>query len=267
MYLLKIELKKLFTYITFWALMGICFISTFFLALVAKDISSKLNSNIPSINTVSWYQFPNVWENLTWLCSYINLFFISIIIITLVCNEYTFRTIRQNAIDGLSRFEIVIGKIGLIIGLSLFMTLITGLMCLLFGFIYANDNINFFTMFDKIAYLGDFFIQAIAYGTVAFAIATLFKRTGISIVLFFVYKIIIESILDWFVFKESSGDYLPMNLFSALTPNPITQMAVKAKIHGIEAYSISSPAIECLALVYILIIFGLTYLLIKNRDL
>ncbi len=268
MYLLKIEFKKLSSYLTFWVLLGISLLSTFLLTYWSTEFSFRINSAAHLINTTSWYQFPSIWGNVTWLCSYANLFFISIIVITLVCNEYTFKTIRQNVIDGLSKFEIVLGKIILIIGLSFAMTLFTGTVCLVFGLIYSEGAINFSGMFNNVNYLGDFFIQAIAYGMVAYFIATLFKRTGLSIVMFFVYKSIIESIIDWKFLPNNLGDYLPMNLFSELTPKPFAQTAANALGKGIfSMYSITSPTIEILAIVYIIAIGAGVFLLIKNRDL
>jgi hypothetical protein len=108
-------------------------------------------------------------------------------------------------------------------------------------------------------------LQAIAYGTVAYFIATLFKQTGISIVMFFVYKAIVESIIDWKILTGSSGDYLPMNLFSGLTPTPFAK-AAKAAL-DVQAFSIQSPMLELLSLLYIIIIIGGIYFLITKRDL
>lgn len=265
MYLLKIEFKKLLPYSTFWALMGLSLASTFLLTYWSTDLTFKVNSAIHSMNTISWYQFPNIWENITWLCSYTSLFFISIITITIVCNEYVYKTIRQNVIDGLSRLELVMGKMSLIIALSLIMTIFTAIVCLLFGLSYSKGDINLSGMFNKSEYLAYFLLQAIAYGTVAYAIATLFKTTGISIIMFFVYKVIIESIIDWKFLPGNTGDYLPMNVFSALTPKPFEKVAETTL--GMQAFSITHPVIEIIAISYILLITAGIYLLIMKRDL
>jgi hypothetical protein len=243
--------------------MGLSLLSTFLLTYWSTSIASKI-----SASAKAWYQFPDIWENITWLCSYLNLFFISVITIIIVCNEYTYRTIRQNVIDGLSRFELFFAKIQLIVFLSLCLSLFTGIVCLVFGLIYSEGNLTFINIFKKTTYLADFFLQAIAYGIMAYAIAVIFKQTGIAIVMFFVYKVIIESIIDWKILSANYGDFLPMNLFSELTPKPFAKMAETSfsKL-GIQAYSIHSPNIELLTILYILIISSGIYFLILKRDL
>ncbi|PKP27579.1 MAG: hypothetical protein CVU06_01635, partial [Bacteroidetes bacterium HGW-Bacteroidetes-22] len=111
--LLTIEMLKIGSYRLFWVLI---FILAAGLAASFWGVESILqeatddarhNSPIP-IPDISLYSFPGVWHNLTFMAgTRMFLLLPAFVIILLVTNEYTFRTVRQNVIDGLSRDQIV----------------------------------------------------------------------------------------------------------------------------------------------------------------
>lgn len=108
LHLLKIDLKKLTGYRTFWIVSGLYFITLGltsasgmeflkWLAGTFEDFGSKLN-----INRIPLYHFPDIWLNLIW-CSGLLKIVLGVMVVISVTNEYSYRTIRQNIIDGLSR--------------------------------------------------------------------------------------------------------------------------------------------------------------------
>src|ERR1051325_9413689 len=111
--LLQIEFIKIKSYRSFWA---ICAIYALILILVTSTLK-MVESEDPAH---SFFSFPDVWHHLAYVASFLNLL-PGILIIMLVANEYTFRTFRQNLIDGLAREEIVYSKFILIGAIALFL--------------------------------------------------------------------------------------------------------------------------------------------------
>ena len=73
-----------------------------------------------------------------------------------------------------------------------------------------------------IRYLGYFALMATVYLVVAFLVAILVKRTGLSIIIYFVLVVILDNLL-WlgFTLKESQlGYYMPLEAVDSLIPNP-----------------------------------------------
>src|SRR5689334_13324311 len=116
LHLLKIDLKKLTSYRTFWVVCGLYFLVIGFstasgmeflkwLASLIEGFGQKLN-----INRIPLYHFPDVWLNLVWWSGYFKVL-LGIMTVISITNEYTYRTLRQNVIDGLSRWEFLLTKI------------------------------------------------------------------------------------------------------------------------------------------------------------
>jgi ABC-2 type transport system permease protein len=126
--LIKIEFKKILSYRAFWMLAGFYAFSLTFILIVAQVIINKIvveagkSAPIPLLK-ISLYQFPRIWNNLTYIAGFLNIF-LAIIVIFFVCNEFSFKTLRQNMINGLSRKEFVLSKLYFILIFSLGTTLL-----------------------------------------------------------------------------------------------------------------------------------------------
>src|SRR5688500_2377894 len=95
--LLRIELRKILPYRTIWVILGIFILLLF---LIVKG-SSTIEINGQKAGT-SLYNFPDIWMKLTYIASYFNLL-LGILVIILITDEYSFRTLRQQVIDGYFR--------------------------------------------------------------------------------------------------------------------------------------------------------------------
>ena len=117
LHLLKIDLKKLTSYRTFWIVCGLYFgTMTFttssgmeFLKWLAGKGAQIFGANL-DINKVPLYHFPDVWQNLAYVSGYFKIM-LGIMVVISITNEFTYRTIRQNIIDGMSRWEFLFSKI------------------------------------------------------------------------------------------------------------------------------------------------------------
>lgn len=222
--LLTTEWLKIKSYRTFWILIG------FFLVLLplwnyqVENGMIKFSGNTGGIDFLSRaYSFPQVWGNVSFWGS-IFVLFLSILIIILTTNEYSFRTHRQNVIDGWSRLQFYHAKVGLVLLVSFLTTVYVFLVGLVMGVINSGSINEVFTQSYKLAY---FFLLSVNYLGFALLISVMIRRSGLSIGLFLLYCLIIENtlkgILNWGNDMDL-GDYLPLQASDELLPLPLFQL-------------------------------------------
>lgn len=211
--LFQIEKIKALSYPAFRTLMIIHFI----LFLLVVLIVSRIEFSIPGFSIKKLYQFPNIWQFLPWIASWFNLF-LAIVVILLTGNEFLFRTFRQNIIDGLSRYDLLKGKLILIVSISLYTFILVFLTGLVFGILNTKDP-SFTIFFENIHILLVYFVQAIAYMILGMLFALIFRNNALSIIMFILYFFPIEPIVR-VVFPESARLFFPIKIISNLTPKP-----------------------------------------------
>ncbi len=137
--LLKTEWLKIKPYRTFWILMTLFVVAVGGINYISFYINTNINkvTNAVGMGTGNPFAFPNVWLTVAWMSSWV-LYIPGFIIIFLITNEYTFKTHRQNIIDGLSRKQFVATKLALAFLLASLSTLIVGLAAL----VSRNFNIS-----------------------------------------------------------------------------------------------------------------------------
>ncbi|MBK7832401.1 MAG: hypothetical protein IPJ56_08660 [Gemmatimonadetes bacterium] len=126
-------------------------------------------------------------------------FFASIVLILLVSSEFTWRTSRQNVIDGLSKEEFFGAKLFLLPGVGLFffivMVLVAG------GFAFAGTvakgvlgSTGALVRPADLALMGGSIIGLLGWASLAFLLAIAIRSSGSAIGAFFLY-FIVEQIL------------------------------------------------------------------------
>jgi ABC-2 type transport system permease protein len=210
--LLQIEFLKLFTYTGFW----VPALFWFILYILSLFIFTQINIGLPGSDN-PLFTFPMVWNTTTWLASWFNLL-LAIMIMVLICNEFSFRTFRQHVIDGLSRTELFLGKVSLIVVFAIVGVILVFISTLVVGIFYNNAG-TWSYVFDTIHLSLVYFIQAIAYMSLAMMIAFLLKNIALSILIFILYFFPIEPIIRNF-FPDEILMFFPMKVISNLTPPP-----------------------------------------------
>ena len=211
--LFNLEKIKAISYPAFKTLMIIHF-SLFFLVVL---IASRVHFSIPGFSVKGLYQFPNIWEFFPWVASWFNLF-LAIVIIILVGNEFAFKTFRQNVIDGLSRNDLIKGKLILIFSIAIYTFLMVLVAIIIFGLIFTK-SFSFELIFENSHLILIYFVQAIGYMTLGMLISIIFRNNALSIIMFILYYFPIEPIIR-VMFKEEARKFFPVKIISNLTPMP-----------------------------------------------
>jgi ABC-type transport system involved in multi-copper enzyme maturation permease subunit len=273
--LLSIEYKKIRTYRTFWILMGLYFLfltlgllmAEYMVNHIVDDINQRAPIPIPHIKI---YFFPWVWQNMAFFATirYV-LIFPAIVIIILITNEFTFKTIRQNVVTGLSRNELLLAKLELILVISVIMTVFLLIATIILG-VSNTSGISMDMVFDKLIFLGGYFLSVLTFLIFALFFGFIFRNTGLSIALFTLYVFIAEPIVYYFlksplVFKNNISPFLPCNSFLRLTEYPA--IPVLKTIFGVNLQESVTLEATLVALGYSIVMIGVVYIILKKKDL
>ncbi len=273
MKLLKIESVKVLPYRVFQVL-AILYAVAFLMsagALPFIKLSTTLANSEDILNLKSLYYFPQIWDTFAYFAAKSNIF-LAIIVIFLVGNEYSYNTFRQQVVNGLSRHDLLNGKLLVIVGIALVNTVMVFVFGLIFGLIYSSGY-SFQDVFSHLYMLGIYFIQAVSHMVAAMMIAVWLRNKTLAIVVLIVYQIILEPILRLAVNKfvlAKLGLFFPMRVITRLTPMPdiaITEM-FKANTNFKEmAMTLPLWANLLLAIGYGLIFYLITRAILVRRNL
>lgn len=223
--LLKIEWMKVKNYRTFWVLSALYLISIYgvnYIVYLIQDLRPRKNDMASMLLGTPPFQFPEVWHTVSYVSSFL-LFIPGLLMIISFTNEFSFKTHRQNIIDGWSRRQFILVKMMLTVVVSLVSTLAVFITALLFGLFEGAD-----ISFEKIEYLGYFFVQAVSYSAVALLFSLLFKRAAIAVGVYFLYAFVLENML-WGLLKkyvDNVGQFLPLESTDNLIPMPFLRSVI-----------------------------------------
>jgi ABC-2 type transport system permease protein len=273
--LLKIEFRKILTYRVFWILTGLYFLflglGIFMAEFILNNWVNDFNKRFPiPMPHVTLYFFPDIWQNLTFFASirYI-LIFPALVVIILITNEFTNKTIRQNVVNGLSKQEFLFSKLQFILLLSAVVTIVLGIVIFFLGLSHSDAQ-QFSMMGRKLIFLPGFFIQILTYLTFAFFFGFLLKHTGLAIALFTLYSLIIEPVVYYilkipFLQPNNISPYLPVNSVLRIVEYP--SIPILQKFMGITLQN-SVSLLNCgIALLYSAVMIGIVFWLIVKKDL
>ena len=207
LHLLKVDLKKLTSYRTFWIVCGLYFLTLGFGAAsgmellkwvvgMFEDFGQELN-----IARIPVYHFPDVWMNLIWFSGSLKIV-LAIMVVISITNEYSYRTLRQNIIDGFSRAEFLASKILTNILLSLMSVAMIFIIGLITGMIYS-PSIEIDKIFTDLEFFPAYFLEIFFFLSYALMLGVLIQRSGLTIILLLLSQMI-EAIIT-----ANLDDYFP----------------------------------------------------------
>jgi len=264
--LLKIDFKKIRNNKVFWILTGLyaLLIILFFFGIQGflDDLADEANKKSPiPLPGLSAYSLPDIWHNLVYIAGFFKIF-LGVVVIILITNEYSYKTIRQNVICGMSRWDFLGSKLMTIGMISLGATLLVFIIGLILGIIHT-DSITFGKVFDKTEFLLAYFLETFAFLTFAFLIGVLVKRSGFAIGLLLLYYYIVEPVGRYYL-PDEVGVYLPKKAIGSLVDIPNTSIM---RLFGVEFQDYISFTDILVVLGYVALFIGLSYWILKKRDL
>ena len=275
--LLSIELHKLKYNKSAKVISIVYFILISFIALIAS-IEFNFGSFHFRIADQGIFNFPFIWHFNTWVAAILKLF-LAIVIVSMMANEYSNRTLKQNLIDGLSKKEFVLSKFLTVVLFAMVSTLFVFIVSLILGLIFSDYN-EIGIIFSDTEYLLAYFINLIGFFSFCLFLGILVKRSAFALGFLLIWSIIegiIYGFLKWEMFRNSDlADNIiqlfPLASMSNLIKEPFSRLgAVQSAASQLgeafdKDYSVQFITVLIVLIWTCLFLFG-SYAILKKRDL
>ena len=276
--LLQIEFQKIWKNKASRILTISYFVILSFIALIAS-IKFNIGNFELRIAEQGIFNFPYIWHFNTYIAAILKLF-LAIVIVSMMANEYTYGTLKQNLIDGLSKKEFIQSKFLTVLAFSVGSTIFVFIMSLLLGLSFSSYN-EIGIIFSDLEYILAYFLKLTAFFSFCLFLGILVKRSAFAIGFLFVWNIIegiIIGVMKWRIFKNSDtadtiAQFLPLESMSNLIKEPFTRLSViknieetiggvpNVKDYGVHWYSM------LIVICWIVIFVLMSYKILQKRDL
>ncbi len=262
------KLSRVLFFIYFLLLSAIAFMA----AIQVKVGPIKINLAEQGI-----FNFPYIWHFNTWIADFLT-FFLAILVVSTVTNEFTYRTLKQNLIDGLTKKEFILSKFYFMVVLALAATSFVFVLSLILGFIYS-DYTSTGIIFRDFYFLLAFFLKLLGIFSFIMFLGFLLKRSALAIGFFFVWMIaesIAYALMRWQFFGKNLANkiiaFFPYAAMRQLLPEPITRLSAAKNIGNQLGENMTKfngiPFVNFVIVgVWISIFLFLSYKIIQKRDL
>lgn len=236
------------------------------------------------ITTTGIFNFPYIWHFNTWVASIIK-FFLLLVIVSMMANEYTYKTLKQNLIDGISKKEFILSKFYTVILFALVSTVFVFVVSMILGLLYSDYN-ELPIIFTDLQYLLGFFVKLLGFFSFGLFAGILVKRSAFAVgamVVWWILEGIVKLVIA--ITLGTSGKegmimetidkvlrYFPFEAMANLIKEPLTRLgAVKSVANQVGEQITKNHDVQILDIIIVLIwtfifIWG-SYVLLKKRDL
>jgi ABC-2 type transport system permease protein len=272
--LLQIEFQKIWLNRTSKILLLISFVFPLSI-LILSSIKINFFGFILDLSETKIFEFPYIWHITTFFVAFFKFFF-AIVVVSMIGNEYSNRTLKQNLIDGLSKKEVILSKFYFILAYSVVVTLFVFIITLLIGiFNSPPSSLYIDTILDGSEFILAYFVKLLTFFSLCLFVGVLIKRSAFALGFLFV-SFVLELILyglfrfEWFDYDKSNEimQFFPFTSMWNLIDEPFSRIA---SLHTTEKFPITDYPVYwyeiVIAAIWIFIYIFLSYRLLKRRDL
>ncbi|WP_396174299.1 ABC transporter permease [Flavobacterium sp.] len=275
--LLAIELQKIWKNRASRILTISYFVILSFIALIAS-IKFDIGNFKLHFAEMGIFNFPYIWHFNTYIASILKLF-LAIVIVSMMANEYSYGTLKQNLIDGMSKKEFILSKFLTVILFAFTSTVFVFVMSLILGYSFSSYT-ELGIVFSDLEYLLAYFIKLVGFFSFCLFLGILVKRSafalGFLLIWFLVEKISYLTLKFDIFNRDPRVDqvyaFMPLESMSNLIIEPFSRLSIIKNIQsavgekGIKDYDVHFTSI-LIVLLWTAIFIFLSYKIIKKRDL
>ena len=271
--LLQLELQKLILNRTSKILIFISFILPLCVIVLSAIKINFFGFFTLELGELGIFNFPIVWHITTYFSALFKFFF-AIVVVSMIGNEYSNKTLKQNLIDGLSKREFILSKFYTIVFFSIISTVIIFILSLVLGLVYSSYN-EISIIVREIEFLPAYFLKLLGFFSFCLFLGVLAKRSAFALAFLFV-----DFILEWIGFglivwksniemATKIQNFFPLTAMSNLIKQPFQRVAMsKFPEKNDLGYDYAVHLDSSIIVVLWTAIFILSaYYLIKKRDL
>ncbi|MGB7394679.1 MAG: ABC transporter permease [Pricia sp.] len=223
------------------------------------------------------FNFPYIWHFNTFVAALFKLF-LAIVIVSMMSNEYSNKTIKQNLIDGLSKKEFIASKFLTVVSFSAISTIFVFAVSLILGLIYSDFN-EISIIFSDLEFVVAFFVKLVGFFSFCLFLGILVKRSAFALgflILWSIVEQILYGLLGWKLVSWDTAlaikGFFPLESMANLINEPFSRLKAVQSVakevgesfqfdYEVHWYEI---AIVC---GWTAIFIYLSYALLKKRDL
>jgi len=256
-------------------------IISYFVLLTSIALVAAIKFDIGPIKfhlaDIGIFNFPYIWHFNTFITAFFKLF-LAIVIVSMMANEYSSKTIKQNLIDGLSKKEFILSKFLTVISFSLLSTVFVFVVSLILGLVYSDfDELSI--IFSDLEFIFAFFVKLMGFFSFCLFLGILVKRSAFALGFLIIWQIfegIARGLMQWKLFDGDTTDtimgFFPLQSMFNLIKEPFTRLdAVQTVADQVgETFNLNYHVhwYEILiVLAWTAIFIYLSYALLKKRDL
>jgi len=267
---LRTEWLKIRNYPAFWWVMAMTALSypginyiwyNIYLEIVQKQSAT---GKIAKILLGNPFAYPETFHTTAYFSSFF-VFIPAIVVIMMITNEYTYKTHRQNIIDGWSRDSFLLGKFFDVVIITMMVTLLYIIIAIVVGIVASGNSTV--SMWSQSRYIALFSLQTFSQLSIAFFVGFLVRKSFIALSIFVFYFIIVENLIVGYskVKLNDIGRFMPLEISDRLVPIPafvgrLDEKAYKASLDAINLHIF-------LTFLVIAVVWGLCYYFNRKRDL
>ena len=256
-------------------------IISYFVLLTSIALVAAIKFDIGPIKfhlaEIGIFNFPYIWHFNTFVTAFFKLF-LAIIIVSMMANEYSNKTIKQNLIDGLSKKEFILSKFLTVISFSLISTLFVFVVSLILGLIYSDFN-ELSIIFSDLEFVFAFFVKLMGFFSFCLFLGIFVKRSAFALGFLIIWQIlegITRGLIRWKLFNADTTEtimgFFPLQAMFNLIKQPITRLeAVQTVADQVGENIILDYRVHWYEILIVLawtaIFIYLSYALLKKRDL
>jgi ABC-type transport system involved in multi-copper enzyme maturation permease subunit len=271
--LLKIELFKL-KFNRSAKVMSIIYFVLFTFTAVFSIIKFDIGPMKFQLADQGIFDFPFIWHFNTYFVAILKIL-LAVVIVSMIANEYSYRTLKQNLIDGLSKKEFILSKFYTIVFLSLASTLLVFIVSLVLGLTFSNYTEASIIVRD-LDYLIAYFVKLVGFFSLCMFFSVLVRKSAFALGFLFLL-FILEGILSS-CFSYGNYDlaflnqFLPLEAMANLIKEPFTRLnIVKTATSQLNPEFAKDYAVQWKDIIIVLVwtfLFVLGSLkILKRRDL
>ncbi|WP_339625075.1 ABC transporter permease subunit [uncultured Winogradskyella sp.] len=272
--LIQLELQKLWLNKVSRILIFISFILPFTVLILSSIKINFFGFFTLELGDLGIFNFPIIWHITTFFASYFKFFF-AIVVVSMIGNEYSNKTLKQNLIDGLSKKEFILSKFYTIVFFSLCATVLIGVATFLIGLYYSSYT-EASIIFREFDFLLAYFVKLVGFFTLCLFFGMLVKRSAFALGF-----LVVLYIVEWMVFGAAYKafddadmafrvkNFMPLESMYKLIDQPFQRIIMtKFPEKGDLVYDYAVHWYEiAIVLGWTAIFVFLSYQLLKKRDL
>ena len=272
--LIQLELQKLWLNKVSRVLIFVSFILPFTVLILSSIKINFFGFFTLELGELGIFNFPIIWHITTFFASYFKFFF-AIVVVSMIGNEYSNKTLKQNLIDGLSKKEFILSKFYTIVFFSLCATVLIGLATFLIGLYYSSYT-EASIIFREIEFLPAYFVKLVGFFSLCLFFGMLVKRSAFALG-FLVILYILEWIVFWGAYEVFGTvetafkvkNFMPLESMYKLIDQPVQRIVMtKFPEKGDLIYDYAVHWYEILVVLgWTALFIFLSYRLLKKRDL